>query len=247
MTRHIRFLGLDLSTGTLEDAVAWLQQRPTDAPFDYIVTPNADHFVRLSRTAALRSVYDGAWLRLLDSRVVARIAWLLGLRPPRVVTGADLTETILRDHLRPGESIAVVGLRPELLPVLVRRYRLSRPAHCDPPFGFEHDPDALEAVVRFVVEHPARFVFLALGSPKQEILAAAIKATNRAVGIGFCIGASLDFLTGAQTRAPRWVQLAGLEWLHRLLSEPRRLARRYLLEAPRIIGLLLRERRAPPA
>ncbi len=209
MTRHIRFLGLDLSTGTLEDAVAWLQQRPPDAPFDYIVTPNADHFVRLSRTAALRSVYDGAWLRLLDSRVVARIAWLLGLRPPRVVTGADLTETILRDHLRPGESIAVVGLRPELLPVLVRRYRLSRPAHCDPPFGFEHDPDALEAVVRFVVEHPARFVFLALGSPKQEILAAAIKATNRAVGIGFCIGASLDFLTGAQTRAPRWVQLAG--------------------------------------
>ena len=138
-------------------------------------------------------------------------------------------------------------MRPELLTVLIRRYRLSLPAHCDPPFGFERDPAALETVVRFVIDHPARLVFLALGSPKQEILAAAIKASNRAVGLGLCIGASLDFLTGAQRRAPRWMQLAGLEWLYRLLSEPRRLARRYLLDAPRIIGLLLRERRAPPA
>ena len=58
MTRNVRLLGLDLSTDTLEDAIAWLQQRPADAPFDYIVTPNADHFVRLSRTSALRPVYD---------------------------------------------------------------------------------------------------------------------------------------------------------------------------------------------
>lgn len=84
MTRHIRFLGLDLSTGTLEDAVAWLQQRPPDAPFDYIVTPNADHFVRLSRTAALRSVYDGAWLRLLNSRVVARIRCYVASSPTSI-------------------------------------------------------------------------------------------------------------------------------------------------------------------
>ncbi len=246
MTRNVRLLGFDLSTDTLEEAIAWLQQRPPDAPFDYIVTPNADHFVRLSRSAALRPVYDQAWLRLLNSRVVARVAWLLGLRSPRVVTGSDLTEAILRDHLQAGERIAIVGLRPDLLPVLVRRYRLARPAHYDPPFGFERDPEALAAVVRFVIDNPARFVFLALGSPRQENVAAAIKATNRAVGIGLCIGASLDFMTGAQRRAPRWMQLAGLEWLYRLLSEPRRLARRYLLDGPRILGLLLRERRAPP-
>ena len=247
MMRCVRLLGLDLSTGTLEEAIQCLGERPPELPFDYVVTPNVDHFVRLSRARALRWVYDEAWLRLLDSRVLARSAWLLGLRPPRVVTGADLTEAILQSHLRPGERITIVGLRPDLLPVLVRRYRLSAPAHHYPPFDFDHDVDALAEAVRFVVQNPARFVFLAVGSPRQEMLAAAIKATGRATGIGLCVGASLDFLTGGQRRAPRSVQLAGLEWLFRLVREPRRLAGRYLCNGPRIVALLWQELRAKPA
>jgi exopolysaccharide biosynthesis WecB/TagA/CpsF family protein len=86
------------------------------------------------------------------------------------------------------------------------------------------------------------FVFLAVGSPQQEILAAAIAATRRATGIGLCIGASLEFLAGAARRAPRWVQQAGLEWLYRLGKEPRRLARRYLRDCPAVFPMLLRER-----
>jgi N-acetylglucosaminyldiphosphoundecaprenol N-acetyl-beta-D-mannosaminyltransferase len=97
--------------------------------------------------------------------------------------------------------------------------------------------------VEFVLAHPARFTCLAVGSPRQEILAAAIAATGRACGVGLCVGASLDFLSGALTRAPSWIQWAGLEWLHRLASDPRRLAWRYLVEDPVVFALLLRERR----
>jgi exopolysaccharide biosynthesis WecB/TagA/CpsF family protein len=93
-----------------------------------------------------------------------------------------------------------------------------------------------------VVSHPARFVFLAVGSPRQERLAAAIKATGRASGIGLCIGASLEFIAGAQPRAPVWMRRGGLEWLHRLGRDPRRLARRYLLDCPAIFPMLLHER-----
>lgn len=108
--------------------------------------------------------------------------------------------------------------------------------------GFAADPAALAATVAFVLSHPARFVFLAVGSPQQEVLAAAIAATGRATGIGLCIGASLEFLAGAANRAPRWMQSAGLEWLYRLGGSPRRLARRYLLDSPAVFGMLVRAR-----
>ena len=96
--------------------------------------------------------------------------------------------------------------------------------------------------VALVVSHPARFIFLAVGSPRQERLAAAIAATGRATGTGLCIGASLDFLAGAERRAPAWMQRHGLEWAFRLTRDPVRLARRYLLDSPRVVPLLLRER-----
>ena len=83
------------------------------------------------------------------------------------------------------------------------------PAHYDPPMGFERDPVAFAATVAFVRDNPARFVFLAVGSPRQEYLAAAIGAAGGATGTGLCIGASLEFLAGARRRAPRFMRRIG--------------------------------------
>jgi exopolysaccharide biosynthesis WecB/TagA/CpsF family protein len=87
-------------------------------------------------------------------------------------------------------------------------------------------------------------VFLAVGSPRQERLAAAVAASGQGTGTGLCIGASLGFLAGAEQRAPAWMQLHGLEWAFRLGADPRRLARRYLLDSPHVVSMLLRERSA---
>jgi N-acetylglucosaminyldiphosphoundecaprenol N-acetyl-beta-D-mannosaminyltransferase len=120
--------------------------------------------------------------------------------------------------------------------------------------GFEDSPDAFDAAVAFVRANPARFVFLAVGSPRQEYLAAAIGARGGATGTGLCVGASLEFLAGARIRAPRFISRMGLEWLFRLATNPRRLFRRYLINSPVVIALLLRQRlaagrygRVPPA
>jgi len=164
------------------------------------------------------------------------------LPAPPVVAGSDLAADLLA-ALPSGERVTLVGLPPAWLPALVRRTGIAAPAHCDPPRGFVRDPAALAAVVRFVEEHPARFVFLAVGAPQQEVLAAAIAARGRARGLGLCVGAAMDFLAGRARRAPRWMQRAGLEWLHRLGCEPGRLARRYLRDDPAIFALLLAERR----
>lgn len=235
-------LGLDFADLTLPRAAAAIAARPAGLPFAYVVTPNADHLVRLARDAPLRRIYAGAWLRLLDSRVVAGVASRLGLAVPPVAPGSDLTELLLSRFIHRGERIAIAGARPAWVPVLAARFGLAPPVHYDPPMGFDRDPRALAETVAFVLAHPARLIFLAVGSPRQERLAAAIAATGRATGTALCVGASLAFLAGAERRAPVWARNSGLEWAFRLAADPRRLARRYLVDSPRVLPMLLRER-----
>jgi len=239
--REIPLLGLPLADLNIAAAASWIAAREGGS-FGYVVTPNADHFVRLHHQPHLRPLYTAASLRLFDSRLMAHAARALCLAAPTVCPGSDLAEELLRHHTRPGERITIIGLRPQLLPILTTRFGLAPPAHYDPPMGFWRDPSALHAAVDFARVHPARLTFLALGSPGQEILAQAIAATPGTRGTGLCLGAALDFLTGGARRAPGWMQATGLEWLHRLAREPRRLWRRYLLDDPLIFYLLLRAR-----
>ena len=113
-----------------------------------------------------------------------------------------------------------------------------------PRIGFENYPDSFEEALRFIEDNPARLVFLAVGSPRQEIVARALAARGIAVGTGLCVGASLEFLAGTEWRAPLLVQKAGLEWAWRLTQNPQRLWRRYLVDDPAILRLLWREARS---
>jgi exopolysaccharide biosynthesis WecB/TagA/CpsF family protein len=242
MNATVRLLGLDFADLDAASAAELLAQRPACEPFGYVATPNADHLVRLHKRPELAPLYESAMLRLLDSRVVALASRSVGLRAPRVAPGSDLTAALFRNHLVHGERVTIVGLSARWLPPLLERTGITALAHYDPPLGFDLDPDSMHSTVEFVLAHPARFVFLAVGLPRQERLAAAIRATGRATGVGLCIGASLEFIAGAQARAPHWMQHAGLEWLHRLARQPRRMAWRYLIDCPAIFPLLLRER-----
>lgn len=239
-TRHV--LGLDIADLSLDLVARRIAERAAAAPFAYVVTPNADHLVRVAADPGLRQLYRQAAWCLLDSRAVALLLRLLHLPVPAVVTGSDLTARLLARHLLPGERITVIGLSPVWLPSLMARYGLAPPAHYDPPMGFERDVTAVAAIIDFVRAHPSRFVFLAVGSPRQERLAAALAQTPGITGTGLCIGAALEYLCGARRRAPEPMQHCGLEWLWRLRQEPRRLARRYLIDSPRIIALLARQR-----
>ena len=104
-----------------------------------------------------------------------------------------------------------------------------------------NDPVGVEECLRFVEnESPFRFCILAVGCPQQEILAKALQSRGRARGLALCVGASINFMTGVERRAPKWIQHAGFEWLYRLLNDPGRLAKRYLVRGPRIFFLLTR-------
>ena len=105
---------------------------------------------------------------------------------------------------------------------------------------------AQQDIVEFVEGCPAGVYFFAIGSPQSEVVCAMVAERHRARGVGLCIGASLEFLTGAKSRAPRWMQRTGTEWLYRLASEPARLWRRYLVEGPQIFLIWWRWRLNSP-
>jgi N-acetylglucosaminyldiphosphoundecaprenol N-acetyl-beta-D-mannosaminyltransferase len=176
---------------------------------------------------------------LCDSRVLARLARWYGVALP-LAPGSDLTARLFEEVALPGDRIAIVGGDAALLATLESRYpRLSFVQHV-PPMGLLHDAGALDAAAAFGGAAQARFLLIAVGSPQQEIVAARIAEVPGARGIALCIGASLDFIAGRQRRAPRVVQRLGLEWAHRLASQPRRLWRRYLVEGPHIFRMARR-------
>ena len=97
----------------------------------------------------------------------------------------------------------------------------------------------MESCLQFIEQHsPFRFCLLAVGCPQQEALARALQERGRARGLALCVGASINFLTGTERRAPKWMQRIGLEWMYRLALNPTRMARRYLIRGPRIFLLL---------
>ncbi len=240
----VSLMGLNFTDLSLDGILRWLIARPAEAPFGYVVTPNSDHLVRMERRPRLRAIYDEAELRLLDSRVVGRAARLMGLRAPQVVPGSDLTAQLVREVIEPDEPVTILGMSEEAVALLARRRGLRRIAHHNPPMGFDEEPAEFERAVRFVEDNPARFTFLAVGEPRQCLVAHAVKQRGYARGIGLCIGASLLFLSGHERRAPRLVQRAGLEWAWRLGNDPKRLARRYLVDSPMVLRLLRAEARA---
>jgi N-acetylglucosaminyldiphosphoundecaprenol N-acetyl-beta-D-mannosaminyltransferase len=239
----VRLLGLDLVAAELPAVAATLAARFRGERFSYVVTPNADHFVRLGQDpAALADLYRMAGSLQLDSRVVRGIGKMLRLPVPPVVTGSDLTLELLEHWIEPNEPVTVVGTTRAAVERLCARYRLSRVAHHCPPFGFERSSELVEECAEFVEAHPSRFVFLACGAPRQEILAHRIVQRGRASGIGLCIGAAIDQVGGHEARAPGWMRRNGFEWGWRLGREPARMARRYLADT-RIFMLLLAEAR----
>jgi exopolysaccharide biosynthesis WecB/TagA/CpsF family protein len=207
--------------------------------FGYVVTPNVDHFIRFHDDTDFRHKYADASYVLLDSRFLSHIfRAVMGKRIP-VCTGSDLTARLFSQVIAPKDSIVLIGGSAEQARLLAQTYGLQSLHHHNPPMGFIKNPEEVEACLRFAEAHsPFRFCFIAVGAPQQEALAQLLKRRGIARGLALCIGASINFMTGQERRAPPWMQRVGLEWLYRLAADPRRLARRYLLRGPRVFTIL---------
>jgi len=239
------FLGVHFSGFSPQDLLRRVDEvGRAKRAFVYLCTPNVDHLVRLDREPDLHALYAHAWASVNDSRILETLANLSGLSLP-ACPGSDLTQALFETCIDPAETVVVIGGTQDMIETVRARYGLTDLRWHAPPFGLRTNPEAMAEAAAFVAANPARFTFLCVGAPQQEMLAYTIAKQGQAVGIGLCVGASIDFLSGNRKRAPQWMQQARLEWLFRLLDEPQKLWRRYLVEGPKIfrIWLAWRKRR----
>lgn len=209
--------------------------------FAYVVTPNVDHVVRNASSPELAAFYNKAWLTLCDSKPLSWLATMLGYELPHV-TGADLTATLFEKVLRNGDRVALIASEQEVVDRLCMRYPELNIRAYIPPLGVKDDPAKLRKCVDFIVSERNNFVFIAIGAPQSEAIAYAVSRVEGATGVGLCVGASLEFITGMKQRAPSWMSRSGLEWLHRLLTD-KRLWRRYAFSILPLLHLVVGELR----
>lgn len=240
----IEFLGLgfaDLSYGAVIDELDKLSQQES---FSYVVTPNVDHVVMLhegkdqSVRMRFREACQSAALRLCDSRILQLLARLRGVRL-EVITGSDLTATLFAAGHFVGKKVAIIGGDEAMLPELRERFPEIDLVQHIPPMGVLRNQKAGSDIESFLASHPCHYALLAFGAPQSEIIAHECLTKGRARGVALCVGASLEFILGRKTRAPSWIQKARLEWFFRLMSEPRRLWRRYLVDGPKVVLIVL--------
>ncbi len=211
----------------------------------YVVTPNVDHVIRFHRRPDVRSLYQEADLVVADGLPLVWASRIVGRSLPERVAGSDLFPALCAKAADLGLSVFFLGGSPgsaqKCSEILGERHPKLRVAgtYC-PPFGFEKDEDESERIVMAVRDAKPDLLFVGLGSPKQENW---IVANRERCGAGLSIGVgiSFSFVCGDVTRAPRWMQRIGLEWFHRLLQEPGRLWKRYLVEDTVFFWLVMRE------
>ncbi len=239
---RIEFLGLPFCLLSQREAVRLIIGR-RGAPYRYVVTPNAYHVVTAhDQPERLMPIYRGAWLSLCDSRILRALARLEGRALP-LVTGSDLVAALLAALGAPdptgGRRLLIVGPPRATATTLRAAYPDVAFDILPAPAGLAGDAALRRAVARDCVVRPWDILLLCVGCPAQELIAREIGDLGRSGGVALCVGAAIDFLTGARGRAPLWMQRLSLEWAYRLAQEPRRLWRRYLVESPKILRIFM--------
>lgn len=246
-TERRNFLDVGFDAAPMNQLLAEIAEFGAGSSYGYLVTPNVDHLVRLHGKHAdvpgLAEIYRKARFCTCDSKVLARLAKWRGVELP-VVPGSDIAALMFEKVIQPGDRIAVVGGDDALLTGLRTRFLEVEFVQHQPPMGLLHNAAARRAAAEFIAAQKPRFTFVCVGSPQQELIASEAAGIEGSSGLALCVGAALDFITGGQKRAPLLARRLGLEWAHRLLTNPRRMWRRYLVEGPAIFLIAYRWRRS---
>lgn len=252
MNERIHLFDVDIDPVDMQEAVTRILEWMDDdgGHCRFVVTPNVDHTVMLQENAALREVYADANLVLADGFPIIVASKLVNKPLPERVAGSELVPQLF-SAVPPerGLSVFLLGAAPGVAQRAAERIEKQWPAirivgTYSPPLGFENDPVEEERILERLRCAEPEVIIVGLGAPKQELWVH--RHIHRLPArAALCVGATIDFLAGEKRQAPIWMRRAGLEWFHRVASEPRRLASRYAKDAWIFPQLVWREWRYP--
>lgn len=213
-----------------------------------VFTPNVDHLMKLQKDREFFNSYQLATYKLCDSKILFYISRLLGTPIKEKISGSDLFPAFYEYH-KNNEDIKIFLLGAREGVALKAQANINAKVGRNivvgshsPSFGFEKDEEECAKIIEIINQSGATVLAVGVGAPKQENFICKYKDRLPNIKIFLAIGATIDFEAGNLQRAPKWISEIGMEWLYRLLAEPKRLWKRYLVHSPSFFWLVFKQK-----
>jgi N-acetylglucosaminyldiphosphoundecaprenol N-acetyl-beta-D-mannosaminyltransferase len=240
----VSIFGIQITNLSSCDCLARIGHFIGQAGQTFIATPNVDHIMKLQKDAEFREVYKHVDLVLADGMPLLWAARFFGTPLKEKISGSDLFSKLCEVASQRGWRLFFLGGREGAADKAAQVMRERHPGiqitgtYC-PPFGFENDSSENPKIINLIQQAKPDILFVGLGAPKQEKWIYRHRDQYQ-VPVSIGIGVSFEFTAGMVKRAPLWMQKKGLEWFWRLIMEPRRLWKRYLIDDMQFFWLLLK-------
>lgn len=239
-----KILNVEIDNLSMEETINKIDELIQTKIGAYVVTPNVDHIVRLEKDDELKQVYNHADLILCDGKPVIWASRLLKTPIKEKISGSDLFPFLCELAVEKKYKMFFLGAKEGVAKKAKENIEKKYKGICvagtySPSFGFENNEEEIDKIIEMVKIVKPDILIVGLGCPKQEKFIYKYKDLL-CVPISLGLGATIDFEAGQIKRAPKWMSNHGLEWFYRMLKDPRRLLRRYLVDDIKIVTIFVK-------
>lgn len=243
-----KFMNTYIDNVTLAEAVEHIEYCIQNRIIGQVITPNVDQIVRMEWDTYFKEICNNCELLLVDGHPLLWIAKLYKKSFKEKICGSDLVPLLCKVAAEKGYSIFLLGAAPGVAKKAADELKKSNPdlkvaGTYSPPIGFEQDEIEMEKINQMLIDSNADLLFVGMGVPKQDIFIYE-NMKKYQIPMSFSIGGTIDFIAGEQKRAPKWMSRIGFEWLYRLIKDPKRMFKRYIVEDLKIFKLIWKYRGA---
>lgn len=241
MAQRIELFGIGIDNMTMSQSVARVSEFVASGTAHQHVVINVDKVVKLSKDPELVRIVQGCDMVNADGMPIVWASRLVGTPLQERVAGIDLFLNLVAHASTKAWPIYLLGAKPDVLQAVIQHFNTKFPSLIivGSHDGYWQKEDEL-ALIDTICASGAKLLFVAISSPKKEFMLSRIQE-HGSIPFAMGVGGSFDVIAGKVKRAPLWMQSYGLEWFYRFLQEPRRMFRRYFIDALSFGGLLLKE------
>lgn len=241
------FMNTFVDNITEAQAIQYIEKCVEGHKIGHVITPNVDQIVRIEKDPYFKEICDNAELLLVDGHPLMWISKWYGKPIIEKICGSDLVVHLCKIAAEKGYRVFLLGAAEGVAEKAAENLKHDYPGiqivgTYSPPLGFEKDEEEINHINSTLKASKADLLFVGMGVPKQDKFIYE-NMHKYDIPMSFSIGASIDFIAGEYKRAPKWMSDHGFEWLYRLMQEPKRLFKRYLIDDMKILGLVWKYRK----
>lgn len=241
---RIQFMNSYIDNVTMKEAIDYIEDCVSNRKIGHVITPNVDQMVRIEKDEYFKKICNNAELLLVDGTPLMWIAKWYGTPLKEKICGSDLVPELCRIAAKKNYKIFLLGAAEGVAAKAALNLEKKFPGlnivgTYSPPYGFEKSQVEINKINEILKNSKADLLFVGMGVPKQDIFIYE-NMNIYDIPMSFSIGATIDFEAGVQKRAPRWINRMGLEWFFRLISDPKRMFKRYILNDMKIFKLAIK-------